>query len=168
MGLNHYKLLHIYLITVDLIAMIFSFLVAASAVVSEVDGVPFTQFLSIRISILNFLIFIAFTLFWYLILALAGGYYVRRLNQKKDKIKNIIQITSFGTLSLLVFSVIFNIRLVTPLFLLVFWFMTTTIALLSRITVRFIIRKSWLRGINLQNAVIVGTNATGGKIRPRS
>jgi hypothetical protein len=55
MGVNHHKLLHVYLITVDLLAMAFSFLVAASTVVPEVDGVPFTQFFSIRISILNVL-----------------------------------------------------------------------------------------------------------------
>ena len=36
--------------------------------------------------------------------------------------------------------------------------MTTTLAILSRIMVRFISRKSWVSGINLHNAVIVGTN----------
>lgn len=159
MRLNHYKYLHVYLITVDLLVMVLSFLVAASTVISGFDGVPFTQFLSIRISIHNLLIFNGFTLLWYVIMSLAGAYYVRQLSHKKGKIRNIIQATSFGSLNLLVFSVIFNIRLVTPLFLLVFWLMTTTGAILSRIAVRFILRKSWLRGINLQNAVIVGTNS---------
>ena len=158
MRVNHHKLLHNYLITVDLLAMAFSFLVAASVVVSEVDGIPFTQFLSIRISILNFIIFMGFTFIWYIILALSGAYYVRRLSKNKKEIKNIIEITSFGTLILLFFRVIFNIKLVTLLFLLVFWLMTTTLAILSRMAVKFIIRKSWASGINLQNAVIVGTN----------
>ena len=126
MGVNHHKLLHVYLITVDLLAMAFSFLVAASAVVPEVDGVPFTQFFSIRISILNVLIFWGFASLWYIVLALSGAYYVRRLTNKKNAIINIIQITSLGSLILIVFSVIFNIKLVTPLFLLVFWLMTTS------------------------------------------
>jgi exopolysaccharide biosynthesis polyprenyl glycosylphosphotransferase len=158
MRVNHYKLLHNYLVIVDLLAMAFSFLIASSVVISEVDGMPFTQFLSIRISILNFIIFMGFTFIWYMILAFSGAYYVRRLTQNKKEIKMIIQMTSFGTIILLVFRVIFNIKLVTIVFLLVFWLMTTTLAILSRMAVKFIRRKSWARGINLQNAVIVGTN----------
>ena len=158
MRINHPKLLHSYLITIDLLAMAFSFLIAASVVVSEVDGLPFTQFLSIRISILNSMIFMGFTFIWYILLTLSGAYYVRRLSKDYREIKNIIQITSVGTLILLVIRVIFNIKLVTLLFLLVFWLMTTGLAILSRVAVRFIIRKSWASGINLQNAVIVGTN----------
>jgi len=66
--------------------------------------------------------------------------------------------TSIGSFLLLVFSVICQIKLVTPLFLVVFWLMTTTLAILSRMVVKFISSKSWVSGINLQNAVIVGTN----------
>jgi len=84
MRVNHHKLLHVYLITIDLLAMGFSFLVAASAVVSEVDGVPFSQFFSIRISILNVLIFWGFASLWYIVLALSGAYYIRRLANKKN------------------------------------------------------------------------------------
>ena len=138
--------------------MILSFLIAASVVISEVDGVPFTQFLSIRISILNFIIFMGFTLLWYTVLDLSGAYYVRRLAQNKKEINNIIRITSLGSLLLLVFSVICKIKLVTPLFMVVFWLTTTTFAIISRMVVRFIIRKSWVSGLNLHNAVIVGTN----------
>jgi hypothetical protein len=54
MTINQHKLIQINLIAVDLISMALSFLIAASFVVSEVDGVPFIQFFSIRISILNF------------------------------------------------------------------------------------------------------------------
>jgi len=158
MRVNHHKLLNVYLITADLLAMAFSFLVAASAVMSEVDGVPFTQFLSIRISIINFIIFMGFTLIWYIVQDLSGAYYVRRLTIKPKEIIINIEITSVGSLFLLIYSVILNIKLVTPLFMLVFWLMTTSLAILSRIVVKFILRKSWVRGINLQNVVIVGTN----------
>jgi len=109
MRINHHKLLNTYLITVDLLAMAFSFLIAASVVVSEVDGVPFTQFLSIRISILNSMIFIGFTFIWYITLALSGAYYVRRLSQNNKQIINIIQIPTFGTLILILLIFIFNI-----------------------------------------------------------
>jgi hypothetical protein len=76
MAMNQNNLLHIYLIAVDLISMAFSFLIAASFVMSEVDGVTFIKFLSIRISILNFIIFMGFTALWYIVLDLSGAYYV--------------------------------------------------------------------------------------------
>jgi exopolysaccharide biosynthesis polyprenyl glycosylphosphotransferase len=158
MKVNQHKFLHKYLAIADLLAMAFSFLVATSVVVSEVDGIPLTEFLSIRISILNFIIFIGFTFSWYITLALSGAYYVRRLSKRKNELKNMIQITSFATIILLVFKVIFSLKLVTLSFLLVFWLMTTMLAIFSRLAIRFIIRKSWARGINLQNVVIVGTN----------
>ena len=97
MGINTHKLLQVYLIAVDLIGMALSFLIAASVVMSELDGVPFIKFFSIRISILNFIIFMGFTLIWYLVLDLSGAYYVRRLTKKKDAIYNIIKITSLGS-----------------------------------------------------------------------
>jgi hypothetical protein len=60
MRVNPHKLLHIYLVAVDLLSMALSFIVAASVVVSEVDGIPLTKFLSIRVSIQNVIIFIGF------------------------------------------------------------------------------------------------------------
>ncbi len=158
MRILQHKLLHNYLVIADLLAMAFSFLVATSVVVSEVDGVPLTEFFSIRISILNFIIFMGFAFAWYIVLALSGAYYIRRLSKNNKEIKILIQITSFCTIVLLIFKVIFNIKLVTLSFLLVFWLMTTILAISSRMAIKFIIRKSWARGINLQNAVIIGTN----------
>lgn len=158
MAISHKRIWRIYLIVIDLISMTFSFIIAASCVISEVDGVPFIQFFSMRISILNFIKIMGFTLIWYIVLELSGTYYVRRLTQKKNAIYNIITITSLGSFLLLIFSVICQIHLVTPLFLVVFWLMTTALAILSRMLVRFISRKSWVSGVNLHNVVIVGTN----------
>jgi exopolysaccharide biosynthesis polyprenyl glycosylphosphotransferase len=158
MSINQHKLWRIYLVAVDLISMTLSFVIAASFVVSEVDGVPFIEFFSIRISILNFIIFMGFTLIWYIVLDLSGAYYIRRLTTKKKAIIKIVKITSLGSFILLVLSVICHIRLVTPLFMVVFWLMTTSLAILSRIIFRFISRKTWVSGLNLHNAVIVGTN----------
>jgi exopolysaccharide biosynthesis polyprenyl glycosylphosphotransferase len=139
--------------------MTFSFLIASSAVVADVDGVPFTQFLSIRIKIVNFILFIGFGLVWHSLLALSGAYYVRRLTPWKEEIKDIFHGTSFGTLALLLMGVVFKLSLVTPVFLIVFWLVTSSVTLLTRSIVKLIMAKLWLKGINLQNAVIVGSNA---------
>jgi exopolysaccharide biosynthesis polyprenyl glycosylphosphotransferase len=159
MRMNYHKLLKIVLIIIDLLTMIFSFLIAASAVVADVDGVPFTKFFSIRIKIANFLLFIAFAAAWYSLLCVSGAYYVRRLTPWKQEIKDILYGTSLGTLLLLLMGVFFKISLVTPIFLTVFWVLTSSVAILSRIVLKFTMAKLWLKGINLQNAVIVGSNA---------
>jgi hypothetical protein len=82
--------MHINLIAVDLISMALSFLIAASFVVSEVDWVPSIKFFSIRVSIINFIIIMVFTLIWHIVIDLSGAYYVRRLTQKNKTIYNII------------------------------------------------------------------------------
>jgi hypothetical protein len=81
MTINKNKLVRIYLVAVDLMAMALSFIIAASVVISEVDGMPFIQLFSIRISILNIIILMGFTLIWYIVLDVSGVYYVRRLNK---------------------------------------------------------------------------------------
>lgn len=139
--------------------MIFAFFIAASAVVADVDGVPFSQFLSIRIKIANFLLFLGFAVLWHTLLAFSGAYYNRRLTPLRQEIQDILRGTSLGTFALLVMSVIFKISIVTPIFLVIFWSITTSLTILSRAAVKFIMSKLWLKGISLQNAVIVGSNS---------
>lgn len=158
MRINYHKLMKIVLIIIDLLTMIFSYLIAASAVGADVDGVPFTQFLSIRIKISNIILFIGFALAWYSLLSISGAYFVRRLIPWKEEVKDIFRATTLGTFLLLLISVIFKVELITPMFLVIFWFLTSSVGILSRIAVEFIMIKLWLRGIHLQNAVIVGSN----------
>jgi exopolysaccharide biosynthesis polyprenyl glycosylphosphotransferase len=138
--------------------MVFSFLFASSLVFSEVDGVPFTQFLSIRLKVFNFILFVLFSSFWHLSLSFSGAYYLQRLTPWKEELKEVIRGTSIGTLVLLIFSVVFQITLVTPVFLLAFWLLTTVLTLITRIAFNFIMGTLWKKGINLRNVVIVGSN----------
>jgi exopolysaccharide biosynthesis polyprenyl glycosylphosphotransferase len=158
MRLNYYKSVKLLLFIIDLFSMAFSFLIAASMVISEVDGVSFSQFLSMRIRIINFVLFIIFGAIWYTVLSLSGAYYIRRLSHVKEEIKSILHGTSIGTLLLLGFGMIFSIKLVTPFFLIVFWVLTSSIAIFNRIFVKSIMVRLWVKGINLQSAVMVGSN----------
>jgi exopolysaccharide biosynthesis polyprenyl glycosylphosphotransferase len=159
MRINYHRLMKVMLILTDLLGMVFAFLIAAAVVVVDIDGVPFTQFLSIRVKVINFIIFIGFALIWHCLLAVSGAYFVRRLTPWKEEIKDIFHATTLGTLLLLLISVIFKITLVTPIFLIIFWLLTSFIGIFSRIALEFIMVKLWLRGIHLQNAVMVGSNA---------
>ncbi|MFZ5448199.1 MAG: sugar transferase [Thermodesulfobacteriota bacterium] len=158
MRLNFLKMLKFILITIDLLTMIFSFLIATSAVMADLDGVPFTQFLSFRLKVVNFGLLMGFALVWYSLLALSGAYYVRRLTALKEEIKDVFHGTSLGTLVLFLFGALFKISLVTPIFLIVFWILTSLVAILNRILLKFILAKLWAKGISLNNAVIVGSN----------
>lgn len=66
---------------------------------------------------------------------------------------------SVGTILLLVFSVIFQVSLITSIFLLVFWLSTFIVIGSGRTLVRFILRPLRAQGININNIVIVGTNS---------
>jgi exopolysaccharide biosynthesis polyprenyl glycosylphosphotransferase len=138
--------------------MAFSFLVAASAVVPDVDGVSFAQFFYFRIKIANFILFIGFAVMWHILLSYSGAYYVRRFTSMKTDTLDIVNGTSIGTLILLILGSAFHISLVTPIFLLIFWSLTTATSIASRLIIKLMMQKLWSKGINLHNTVIVGTN----------
>jgi exopolysaccharide biosynthesis polyprenyl glycosylphosphotransferase len=159
MNINYRKLIKFTLICLDLLIMAFSFFVAACAVASEVDLVPFTQFFSLRLTTANFILLMVFALFWHLALSFSGAYYLRRLVSWQEETKDIIFGASIGTIGLLIFSMFFDIRLVTPFFLLVFWLLTGLITILLRVFLKIFLARLWTRGLNLHNTVIVGTNS---------
>jgi FlaA1/EpsC-like NDP-sugar epimerase len=85
-------------------------------------------------------------------------YHSRRLSSVHEEVADIIKATCAGTAVLLVGAFIFNIRLVTPVFLLFFWASTTLGAMVSRLVLRTMLRQVRSRGRNLRNVIIVGTN----------
>jgi exopolysaccharide biosynthesis polyprenyl glycosylphosphotransferase len=59
---------------------------------------------------------------------------------------------------LLLFGIIFRIKLATPQFLFLFWLSVTVSTIFIRVTIRVIMERLRLKGINLHNIIIVGTN----------
>ena len=148
------RLLHL----LDLGIMAACFFVAASAVSYSIQGISFSQFLAMRIKIQNFLLFLLIMFLWSFIFSRFRLYDSRRLSTCFLDFTDIVKATAAGTLVIVVFTLVFNIRLVTPTFLAVFFACNVVITTLSRVLLRLALRRVRLHGRNLRNVIIVGTN----------
>lgn len=143
----------------DLALMIMSFIVAALVALPHGHrNINVLELLSIRVKIQNFAIFSLFVLVWHGIFGLAGLHASRRLSKRRDDVIDIIRATSLGTFVILAGAVVFHIALATPLFLAVFWVVSTFSAISSRLALQFLLATVRQHGRNVRNMLIIGTN----------
>ena len=142
----------------DLSLMGIAFMWASLAVLHQSRTVTVLEFFSMRVKIQNFAIFLTFVLVWHLIFRISGLYDSRRLSSGLRETIDIVKATSLGTLVILAGGIAFRIELTTPLFLVVFWLVTTGTAIPSRLLLRAMLAAVRKRGYNLRDMVIVGTN----------
>lgn len=152
------KLLVSFFKLFDAILMIAAFMLAELAALHHNNNVPIREVFAIRIKIHNFVIFLLFIFAWNLIFNLLGLYASRRLSNRRDEIFDIIKATSLGTLVILLGASIFHIRMVTPLFLIVFWLISMCSTVCARLLVRTLLAFVRQRGRNLRIMIIVGTS----------
>jgi exopolysaccharide biosynthesis polyprenyl glycosylphosphotransferase len=152
------QLLVIALKMFDLLIMALSFVVT-SILVSQAQGkISLTAFFSMRVKIGNFVLFSLLLLAWHTTFLVFGLYHSRRLSARQDEVVDVIKGTSLGSLIIFAASIVFRIRIVTPLFLPVFWIVTTGAAVSGRLVSRYLLGLIRLRGRNLRNMLIFGTN----------
>ena len=142
----------------DLLVMVLCFVMAAAVVAYGIDAISFEQFLEMRIKVQNFAVFFGFLLIWHVLFSLFGLYHSRRLSSRRDEIVDVAKATSVGTLVIVIFAFLFEITMVTPTFLGVFWATSTGITILSRLALRYALEKVRLHGRNLRFMLIAGTN----------
>ena len=143
----------------DLLIMAFSFLVITWAVFFKIEAISFGEFLSIRVKVQNFVLFSCFLLFWHMSFSLFGLYHSRRFSRRLTETFDVIKATSFGTLIVLIGAVLFRVQMLTPIFLLLFWGVSSTITIACRLFIRYLLEQIRLRGRNLRYMLIVGTNS---------
>jgi len=144
---------------VDLSLMTLAFLVAALAVLHQSSAVTIAEFFSMRVKIQNFAIFSLLGFAWHLIFSLSGLYTSRRLSNRRTEVLDVLKVTSLGTFVILLGARVFHIKLVTAVFLAVFWLVSTCTTVVSRLLLRVILAAVRKRGRNLRNIIIVGTNS---------
>ena len=142
----------------DLLVMTLSFAAATIAAHHQLRTVSFEEFLAMRISVQNFILFWGFLLVWHVIFALSGLYRSRRLTALWGEIIDVIKATFSGTLALFAFALLFRIQMVTPVFLAAFWTVSSAIIILSRVILRNVLKLMRIHGRNLSHLLIVGTN----------
>ena len=139
--------------------MVMSFVLATLLVVSEEGrGVTPSVFLSMRIRLSNFVIFAALLFMWHLTFSACGLFESRRLSTRGSLVIDSARATTLATITLMVVTRLFAIRMVTIGFLLLFWALSSAFVAVSRLALRYVLGKVRLRGHNLRHVLIVGTN----------
>jgi exopolysaccharide biosynthesis polyprenyl glycosylphosphotransferase len=142
----------------DLALLVGAFIAAAVPSLSAVGATSVTDFLSMRISVRNFVLFSGLLLLWHSLFSFFGLYESKRFSNQRREAIDVSKATSLGTLVLFLVGIPFNLSVIHPAFLAVFWLISTGTSVLSRGALRFLLKQIRQRGRNLRHVLIVGTN----------
>ncbi len=142
----------------DQAILLFCFFLASAAISQDLESISFTQFLSLRIRLVNFFLYATFALFWHTDFWVFGLYHSRRFASWKTDLTDIVNATSLGVLVLLCFSFLFHLTMVTPAFLFLLWLYTTALTFASRLALRLVLERVRRWGVHITNILIIGTN----------
>jgi len=143
----------------DIFVLFFSFSLAIWLSNPQLNGLnSLGQFLSVRIKLVNFVVFIAFIFFWYMILNFFSLYQSKRLSNRWKEIFDIIKATIVGSFFIFIAGKIFQIEIINTTFLAAFWIISCSLMIASHLILRWTLE--WVRrhGRNLRHMIIVGTN----------
>jgi len=144
---------------VDLALMVGSFLLTTLLILREGSAMTFSDFLSMRVKVGNFVLFFVLLVLWHVIFAAFGLYDSRRMSGRTADAIDTFKATMVGTFLIVVAALAFRIRMISPGFLLVFWPTATAVAVVQRLLLRSVLEGIRLKGRNLRYMLIVGTNS---------
>jgi exopolysaccharide biosynthesis polyprenyl glycosylphosphotransferase len=142
----------------DVVLLILSFGLATLPVLGRVGTRTLHDFLSIKVKLENFVVFILLLWIWHLIFSLLRLYDSKRLASRRAEVFDVVTATSLSALVLLIASVVLKFQMVKPGFVALFWVTSTLLMAGSRVTLRTVQRNLRMRGQNLRNMLIVGSN----------
>ena len=116
------------------------------------------EFLAMRFSVRNFVVFTGLLLLWHLLFTYFDLYESKRLARNHSEDAGVMKATALCTVALGLAGYDLRIGMVGPAFLGVFWLSGTAMAILSRHAMRYALGQIRLRGRNLRLILIVGTN----------
>jgi len=121
-------------------------------------GTPLSDFLSMRVKLINFVTFCLILLAWHCIFSFCGQYQSQRLARRRSMIANAIHATTIASLLLGILAVMFRISMFTPQFLFSFWICSSVLIAGSRVLIRSCLEIVRVHGRNLRYILILGTN----------
>ena len=142
----------------DLAVVSLSFGLAAVLVAEQATTVSFADFFAMRVKVKNLLLFAGFLLVWNIIFRLFGLYESRRLSEQRYEVLDIIKANTLGVAFVCIAAFLFRLKMVTPLFVLALWFTSIATLVSSRLVARYLLSQVRIRGRNLREMLIVGTN----------
>ena len=158
--MQHYRqqiLLRYFQVT-DLLTIVLAFGIATVIEHMEPDILSLEEFLAMRISLQNVILFLGLIVTWHIIFSLSGLYDPARLSSRWAEARDVLKSTTIDTAALYIAAILFNIIMVTPMFLTIFWILGTIMTILGRNLLRMILARTGGMGINLNKLLMIGTN----------
>jgi exopolysaccharide biosynthesis polyprenyl glycosylphosphotransferase len=142
----------------DLLLMMVSFALATLPQFERVGRFTLAEFFEYRIKLGNLALFVCFLIIWHILFSLFGLYGSKRLASRRDELWDISRATTTGAFVIAVFGLAFRIWMVNRVFLLLFWALSTSLVVLSRIAIRGTLAYLRRHGRNSRNMLVIGTN----------
>jgi exopolysaccharide biosynthesis polyprenyl glycosylphosphotransferase len=142
----------------DLLVMTACFLLAAYGSYTDICSISFSDCLYVRVKVVNLVIFAIFLFLWHSLFALFGLYRSKRLSSARREIFDVLKATLTGSAVLLALGFLFRIVLITPKFIALFWVGSSAAIIIFRLALRLALKALRLKGRNLRQLLIVGTN----------
>jgi exopolysaccharide biosynthesis polyprenyl glycosylphosphotransferase len=157
-GMTRRSILLILFKLFDSALLVGSFLVATMPSLGSLTAISLTDFLAMRISIRNFVLFTALVMIWHLLFSFLDLYESKRLWGQRTEAVDVLEATSLATVALFVVGTFFIPSISDPKFLGLFWSISTATVLVSRTVLRSVLKQIRKRGRNTIQMLIVGTN----------
>lgn len=141
----------------DLGLILLAFGIATVLVVSK-GGTSLIGFFSMKVKLWNFATFALMLCAWHYLFVFCGMYGSKRLVTRQTEAIEAMKATALVAVSLALCARLFTIRMVSPMFLMVFWLASSAFVVTGRLAVRHLLGTMRRRGRNLHNILILGTN----------
>ncbi len=143
---------------VDLLIVGLAFAVAIILAYSPSGNISLSEFLAIRVKVENIVFVGLMGILGHVIFLFFELYESRRLSTLYSECFDLIRATSLISLILATMALLFQVEIVTPMFLLTFFLVASILLIISRLILRITLKQVRLNGRNVRNILIVGTN----------
>lgn len=141
----------------DLLLTMEAFLLATYLALPQKSALSLTEFLSMRIRLVNFVLFAGLMVIWHLAYATCGLYSSRRMLGCLADIRDVIKACIAGVVLIGATGFAFHVRMFSTKFLLIFWVAACAASIASRLLIRATLRQARKHGLDQRNILIVGS-----------
>lgn len=147
-----------FLTILDLLLVMFSFILTTIVIVHAENRFSLTEFLLMRTRISNFLILSLALLACHMVFRSLGLYVSRRLSDSREEIRDLLKAATSATGCFLVIGVVFSLTMINVIFLALFWAVNAGVLCASHLLLRKALAYVRSHGRNLRYMLILGTN----------
>ena len=142
----------------DIFAIVGSFILATFFLLASGSGMNLAQFMSLRITLWNGLVFGLLLLTWHNVFIACGLYDSKRLTTRASEIREVCKATLVSAVFLFLVARALPIHMVTPVLVAMMWAICATMMISGRLVARSILTYFRRRGRNTRFLLVFGTN----------